>query len=349
MTLSDSALGSVSSVYVAPPIPQAFVRRRLHSLMGLWLSVYIIFHLMTNSQAALFIGDDGRGFIEGVNAIQNMPFLPILEMAILGVPILIHLVFGIQYLLQARYNDFSTAGNAPSLPQYSRNRAYTWQRITAWILAIALLAHIVHMRFLEHPVSAQKGSQEYYMIRINHDPGLITLADRLDFEIYNQDQVETQKEAVLSAGGKANGETLPSFLYSLWEIFQRPAEELNKPQDMLQDQKRLQDREWVVALSHWPLKSGEVIAVAKSFGTAELLMLRDTFKKPFMMVLYTIFVLTACFHSFNGLWTFLIKWGVTLTERSQKIFLNVCYGIMGIVAFLGLSAIWMTYWINLKQ
>ena len=91
------------------------------------------------------------------------------------------------------------------------------------------------------------------------------------------------------------------------------------------------------------------MTVANSFGLAELLIVRETFKMPIMLALYTIFVLSACFHAFNGLWTFMISWGVTLTALSQVIMRRIAYALMAIVAFLGLAAIWGTYWINLKQ
>jgi len=79
-----------------------------------------------------------------------------------------------------------------------------------------------------------------------------------------------------------------------------------------------------------------------------LLVVRETFKWPLMMVLYTIFVLSACFHAFNGLWTSLITWGVSLTERSQKMMRGLANTLMIVVAFLGLAAIWGTYWVNLR-
>jgi len=99
----------------------------------------------------------------------------------------------------------------------------------------------------------------------------------------------------------------------------------------------------------YPLKEGEVIAVTPSFGMAELLLVRDTFKIPLMIALYTIFVLTACYHGFNGLWTFMVKWGITLSEKSQSNMRKVSVALMILVAFWGLSAIWVTYWINLKN
>jgi succinate dehydrogenase / fumarate reductase cytochrome b subunit len=119
--------------------------------------------------------------------------------------------------------------------------------------------------------------------------------------------------------------------------------------DPIDQQKEHEEANWVAALEKRPLRKGDVIVVANNFGTAELLMLRDTFKMPIMIALYTLFVLTACFHAFNGVWTFMIKWGVTLSERSQRVMRTITTVIMVAVTTLGLSAIWLTYWINLKQ
>lgn len=339
--------------YTAPAIPQAFIWRRAHSLTGLWLSIYLIFHLLTNSQAALFLGDDGRGFIHEVNAIHNLPFLPLIEIAFLAFPILVHMVWGIKYLRTSKINSLPGNGTKPSLPEYSRNRAYTWQRITSWILAVAIVAHIIHMRFIEYPTTATRGAEHYYMVRINHDEGLYTLAARLGVELYDKEQIQNVKQGVLNPSQKtpAMADTLHSFLLSFKDIFQKPREKETLNEKAIQrqaTQESLQEKQWVEALKKRPLKEGQVLAVANNFGTAELLMIRDTFKEPLMIVLYTLFVLAACFHGFNGLWSFMIAWGVTLTERSQKLMLKISTVLMVLVAFMGLSAIWLT-WINLKQ
>ncbi|MCB1119021.1 MAG: hypothetical protein KDK65_03590, partial [Chlamydiia bacterium] len=88
--------------------------------------------------------------------------------------------------------------------------------------------------------------------------------------------------------------------------------------------------------------------IANDFGTATLFLVRDVFKNPWMMGVYTIFVLAACFHAFNGLWTFCISWGVTLSRRSQLMMRKVSVGLMVLIACLGLASIWLTYWVNLR-
>ena len=139
-------------------VPKEFIWRRIHSLTGLWLVLFLIEHLVVNSQAALWIGESGREFVELVNEIHNLPYLEALEIFLLGMPILFHLVLGLKYLFTARYNSAKSDGSTPSLPQYGRNRAYTWQRVTSWILLFALVAHVAKFRFIDYPVSFQEGS-----------------------------------------------------------------------------------------------------------------------------------------------------------------------------------------------
>lgn len=311
----------------APSAPQAFLWRRLHSFTGLWLTGYIIIHLFTNSQAALLLGDDGSGFVHAVNSIHNTPFLPVVEILILGIPILIHTIWGIKYLRTASYNSFGNTGHTPYLPEYPRNHAYTWQRITSWLLVVGIIAHVIHMRVIEYPASAVRGQDHSYMTRVTQDEGLYTVAARLGVRLYTKDEIQTLE---------SQAPTLPKTAPTT-------------PQGFIHEQTIRQELGWLEAMKKRPLKEGELIAVSNNFGTAELLMLRDTFKMPLMLVLYTLLVLATCYHAFNGLWTFMITWGVTLTQRAQYLMRLLSITLMIVVGGLGLSAVWLTYWINLKS
>lgn len=312
----------------SPPLPKAFIWRRLHSLTGFWLVGFLILHLLANSQAALWVGDDASGFVKTVNGIHDLPYLYAIEIAFIAIPFLIHSIWGIEYLFTSKFNSYKSDGTTPSLEEYPRNHAYTWQRITSWILLVGIAAHVIHMRFLEEPVFAQKGTDKYYMVRVGSDPGLFPLAARLGFELYNPAQVQQQKE--LYAGQNAPSSS-------------------NSPQALIQQQQYRQEGEWVAALEKRPLQEEQVVAISKSYGIAELLMVRETFKQPIMLILYTVLVISTCFHAFNGFWTFLITWGVSLSVKSQRFARKISTALMLLIAFLGLAAIWGTYWINLKQ
>jgi succinate dehydrogenase / fumarate reductase cytochrome b subunit len=253
--------------------------------MGFWLIVYLFEHLLVNSQAALWIGDDGYGFVRMVNSLESLPYLQVIETLLIGFPLAIHMVWGVSRLFQAKANSRTTDGTSPSLGSYGRNQAYTWQRITSWILLIGIIAHVVQMRFVERPKEIHIEGKKKWEVNITFDEGLTTLAPRLGVEMLPGDKEPLQSIAVL----------------------------------------------------------------APDMGTATLLVVRDAFKSPWQAVLYSIFVLAAAFHAFNGFWTFLITWGFLLSYRSQKAMIPFSVMGIGLLSFFGLAAIWGSYWINLRH
>jgi succinate dehydrogenase / fumarate reductase cytochrome b subunit len=165
----------------------------------------------------------------------------------------------------------------------SRNRAYTWQRITSWILLVGVILHVTKFRFLDYPEKVTAGKETHYVIGVSMDAGLPSLAERLGVTLHDHQN------------------------------------------------------------------AGQVLASARDFGTASLLAVRNTFKNPVYIGLYTIFVLAAVFHACNGFWTFLLTWGWVLKMAAQRAWVAVSAVLMAILLFLGLAAIWGTYWINLRN
>lgn len=284
-------------------VPKAFLARRMHSFFGLFLSGFLFFHLFTNSQTGLLLGDDGKDYIKSVNGIHDIPYLPVIELSFLALPIVIHGLWGLKYLRTAEYNSFGGDGITPYLPEYGRNRAYTWQRITSWILLFAIVLHVVHMRFYDAPLKVSSEGNAHYFVMVQQDEGLESLSRRLKVELLNNSSIP-----------------------------------LNTPSE------KAKYESW-----KGELQAGTLVAMAKDFGTAELLMVRNVFKDPWMMLLYTIFLFAACFHAFNGLWTFCITWGITLSTRSQALMLKFSTFLMGITLIFGLVSIYLTYWINLRH
>lgn len=286
-----------------PKVPRAFIWRRLHSLMGLWFVLFLIEHLLTNSQAALWLGDNGKGFVNMVNALHNLPYLQVIEIVLLGVPILLHIVLGIKYLFTSKSNVMKGDGSKPYLPR-SRNYAYTLQRITSWILLIGVILHVYKFRFLEYPQSIHTNTATYYVVKVSEDRGLPSVASRLHVSLYDRTAIEETTQSDPSS--------------------------------------------WIARLNTDKLHDHQILAATSDFGTATLLTVRDAFKQPLYIALYTIFVLAACFHGFNGFWTFLISWGWVLKMAAQRAWATVSVVLMLIMIFLGLAAIWGTYWFNLR-
>ncbi len=258
----------------------AFAWRRIHSLMGLWLVIYLIEHLIVNSQATLWLGDDGIGFVRLVNSLESLPYLQVIEIIFIAIPLALHLIWGVKRALTAKTNAGGNDGKSPSLP-YGRNRSFSWQRITSWILLVGILGHVAQMRFLSAPKEIRGEDATWYTVRVTSDPGLESIAKRVHVQLESQ--------------------------------------------------------------------GDQLIAKAKSPGKAMLFMVRETFKSPLWSIAYSIFVLAAAFHAFNGFWTSLITWGALLSYRSQKAFLPICWMGAGLLAFLGLTAIWGSYWLNLRN
>lgn len=255
---------------------RTFFWRKIHSLFGLWFALFLLEHLFTNSQAALLPDDQWNHFVRAVNFIHNIPYLHAVEVFLLGVPILFHAGLGIRYAFTGKVNSLPSDGSRPSLPQYARNQAYTWQRWTSWILLIGLILHIGYMRVYRYPMEVESEGKVAYVVNIEHEQGLEKLSKDLGISFVEH--------------------------------------------------------------------KGKMMAKVPEFGTATLLVVRDAFLSPLKCFLYTIFVLAACFHAFNGLWTFMISWGIILKVRSQRRMSYFCTGLMGLLMFLGLSAIWGSYW-----
>ncbi|MGE5196363.1 MAG: succinate dehydrogenase [Anaerolineae bacterium] len=324
-------------------IPKAYIWRRLHSLFGLWIVLFLIEHLLTNSQAALLLGGNGKGFVDMVNAIHNLPYLEAIEIFLLGVPILVHGVLGVKYLFTAKSNSFRSDGSKPALKEYGRNHAYTWQRITSWILLVGIIGHVAKFRFIQYPVSVNQGLGSAYFVRLDVDNGLYTVASRLGATLYDAEAIEQQQRALKKHKDQSVQKLIESLSSQKASGFDR------QTANMLERAQSYEQKvAWVEALGkRWP-RPHQVIAATENFGTASLLSVRDTFKSPIYVGLYTIFVLAAVFHAFNGFWTFLITWGVVLRVASQRAMARFSIALMLLIGFLGLAAIWGTYLLNLK-
>lgn len=319
-------------------LPRPFIVRRLHSFLGVWLVIYLFEHLLINSQAALFFFNEGTGFVRMVNKIHNLPYLPAIEILFLGLPFLIHGIWGVAYALTGKFNSFKTSGKTPSLPQYRRNKAYTWQRITSWILLVGILAHVIHMRFAQAPIHVRYGENEYYLTKVGLDRGMPLIAEKLGVDLYNEQLLEESEkrleiEQQQLASIKREGEWME---LAFDEEVIRLESRIGEKERILEEVKHLLD-------SRGGLKEGSVLAISPSAGSAFLLVVREAFKNPFLVILYSFLVIAACFHGFNGLWTFMITWGATLTRRSQKRMRTLATLLMGVVTFFGLFSAWGTY------
>ncbi len=311
-------------------IPSYFIRKRLHSLLGFWLTLFLMEHLITNSQAALWLGEQGEGFIHAVNFLQRLPYLRVLEIVLLGVPIGFHMIWGIQYALTGKSNAYLNKKSSPHLG-HGRNRAYFWQRVSSWILLFGLLFHVAQMRFFSKPQEFLWKNQKFFLTPLRFDEGLYPLSARMKVSLFSEKDLSTLGEKKESL----------SFLSSQFSSDYNPLIE----QEPTQEEIRKQLQDGLSKMQKNPLKQGEVLAVSPNIGTAFLFVVRNTFKSLPMAFFYTLFLLAATFHAFQGIWTFLISWGIILNVYSQKKAVQFCMALMVLFAFLGFMAIWGSYWL----
>lgn len=281
-------------------MPAAFIWRRLHSLMGLWLFLFLLEHLLINAQAASFLSENGQRFVHLVNQLHHLPYLRAVEIALIGTPLFVHMAWGVRYLFTASLNSWPSDGAKPYL-NYERNHAFSWMRITAWIVAVGLLVHVVEFRFLKYPFVIKQKETTLYAVSLSADKSLYSLAKQLDVALYNPAEMRS-------------GEVKDELSFFL--------------------ERRAADRQ-------------HLVAVAKNFGTATLLTVRETFKNPFSLFFYSVFVLAAAFHAGHGFWTFLLTWGLVIKKVSQDRVYRFSLAVVVLLALLGLSAVWGAYWIRL--
>ncbi len=115
-----------------------FFLRRLHSLTGIVFGGYLVVHLLVN--ATLVQGTQPDIYQAQVDKIHQLPFLWALEWFLIYLPILFHAVYG-------TWITFTGRPNIDRYP-YPKNYFYVLQRISAIIIAVFILFHILAMKGL---------------------------------------------------------------------------------------------------------------------------------------------------------------------------------------------------------
>lgn len=80
--------------------------------------------------------------------------------------------------------------------------------------------------------------------------------------------------------------------------------------------------------------------IAAAFGAkVNFDMMADILSNPFMVVFYFVGVISTIFHFANGLWSFFVSWGITVTPRSQRISTYFTIGVFFALSFVGIRAL----------
>jgi succinate dehydrogenase / fumarate reductase cytochrome b subunit len=117
-------------------LSRTFVLRKLHQLSGIMpLGVFLLEHFYTNSKALYGQAD----FNSAVNDLQSIPYILLVEIGGIFIPLIYHAVYGLVITVEARPNNL----NYP----YPRNWFYTIQRVTGMILFFFITFHVLNFRF----------------------------------------------------------------------------------------------------------------------------------------------------------------------------------------------------------
>jgi succinate dehydrogenase / fumarate reductase, cytochrome b subunit len=80
--------------------------------------------------------------------------------------------------------------------------------------------------------------------------------------------------------------------------------------------------------------------IAAAFGAeVDFDMMADIVSNPAMLWFYIICIVGAVFHFANGLWSFFVSWGITVTPRSQQISTYVTLAFFVVLSIIGVRAI----------
>lgn len=130
---------------------QEFMLRRLHSLLGIVpLAGFIFFHFFENAYST-------RGqlpYNKNVDALRGLPFLQAIEWSLLLGPFLLHMFYGVWITFTARPNVLRE--------NYARNWAYFAQRVSAAVVFVFIVYHVVGLRFLEPALDPKTGKVDYF-------------------------------------------------------------------------------------------------------------------------------------------------------------------------------------------
>lgn len=128
-----------------------FLLRRLHSLSGIVpIGLFLFPHLFTNSSIMWArwtspsstespVAQGVRTFQEEVDFIHSLPFLTLIEVFGIWLPLAFHAVFGVYFASQAKVNVQRYA--------YQDNWRYVWQRITGYVAFAFIFVHVSSLRW----------------------------------------------------------------------------------------------------------------------------------------------------------------------------------------------------------
>ena len=118
-------------------VSASFWLRRLHSLSGVIpIGAFLLEHMFTNA----YIMYGPAAYNERIEFLRGLPYLPFLEIILIGLPILYHALYGF-------YVWYTGKVNLSSYP-YTKNYLYSLQRWTGLVVFAYILYHVYETRIM---------------------------------------------------------------------------------------------------------------------------------------------------------------------------------------------------------
>ena len=117
-------------------LSRTFILRKLHQVTGIMpLGFFLLEHFYTNSKAL----NGAAEFNTAVKDLQSIPYILLVEIGGIFIPLIYHAVYGMVITVEARPNNLHYP--------YARNWFYTIQRVTGIILFFFITFHVLNFRF----------------------------------------------------------------------------------------------------------------------------------------------------------------------------------------------------------
>jgi len=144
--------------------------------------IFFIQHLFINFLSSFWIFNNAKYFISFITFYHNLRGIKYIEIIFIAIPFILHALIGLKYMIGRRYSFKSDK-------LYDQQKAYVLQKITAWILIIGILLHVLQMRFINHPATVTIDNQKYFALEITKSEKLSKIAKKLDFKILDNTDV----------------------------------------------------------------------------------------------------------------------------------------------------------------
>jgi succinate dehydrogenase / fumarate reductase cytochrome b subunit len=80
--------------------------------------------------------------------------------------------------------------------------------------------------------------------------------------------------------------------------------------------------------------------IQKALGTeADFDMMANILSNPIMVVFYALGIISATFHLANGIWSFLVSWGITQSPKSQRVATYITMIFFVVLSVIGVGAL----------